>query len=125
MRVHRTDMEGIGILRISGVVVREDALTLLRFLGIAPGGRSGCFILDFRGVEHVDYHVFESLDNWFSGDPNVVLSGLSDYLLNIYAFISKSNAVTIFSDWRKALHYLMVERGKLGAPVAAGLAGQM
>ncbi len=125
MRVHRTDMEGIGILRISGIVGRDDALKLLRFLGIAPGSRCGCFILDFTGVEHVDYHVFELFESWFSGDPNIVLSGMSDYLLDIYAFIKKKEAVTIFSDWRKAFQYLTVEMGKLGVPAAAGAAGQM
>ncbi|HSG27546.1 MAG TPA: hypothetical protein VLA34_03625, partial [Candidatus Krumholzibacterium sp.] len=60
---------------------------------------------------------------WFSGRSGVVMSGLSDYVLDIFAFVRRDNVIPIFSDWRKALHFLMTERGKVGAPAALAMAG--
>lgn len=123
MRIYRTDREGIAVFRISGIVERKDAAMLLQFLGHSPGSSKGSFILDFQGVEHVDYHVFEMFEEWFSGGSGVLLSGLSDYILDIFAFVNKKNVIPIFSDWRKALHFLIVERGKMGAPAAISMIG--
>ncbi len=122
MRIYRTEREGVAVFRISGVVRREDALMLLQSLGHSPGSVSGSFILDFQGVEHVDYHVFVLFEEWFAGASGVVMSGLSDYILDIFAFVQRRNVIPIYPDWRKALHYLIGERAKLGDPVPVGMA---
>jgi len=121
MRIYRTEREGIDVLRMSGVVRREDALMLLQSLGHAPGYVRGSFILDFQGVEHVDYHVFVLFEDWFSGSTGVVMSGLSDYILDIFAFVQRRNAIPIYPDWRKALNYLVGERAKFGDPLSVGM----
>ncbi|MCU0638423.1 MAG: hypothetical protein MUF59_00910 [Candidatus Krumholzibacteria bacterium] len=121
MRIYRTEMDGVAVLRISGVVRREDALMLLQSIGQSPASVRGSFILDFQGVEHVDYHVFVLFEEWFSSSPGVVMSGLSDYLLDIFAFVQRRNAIPIYPDWRKALNYLVVQRARLGEPLIAGM----
>lgn len=115
-------MDGVAVLRISGVVRREDALMLLQSIGKSPASVRGSFILDFQGVEHVDYHVFVLFEEWFSSSPGIVMSGLSDYLLDIFAFVQRRNAIPIYPDWRKALNYLVVQRARLGEPLIAVMA---
>lgn len=123
MRVYRTEKEGIKIFRLSGVVCREDATTLLRFIGVTPGLERGCRVIDFSGVEHVEYSVFEMFEERFDANSGIVMSGLSDYILDIYAFISNRNVIPVFPHWRKAMHYLIVEHGKMGTPAELSLAG--
>jgi len=123
MRIYRTDVEGIAVFRITGNVREDEAFMLLQFIGRESGAFGGSIILDFQGVEHVDYHVFELFEKWFSERSGVVLSGLSDYLLDIFAFVHRKNVIPIFPDWRKALFFLMTERGKVGSPDAVAIAG--
>ena len=123
MRIYRTDVEGIAVFRITGNVREDEAFMLLQFIGRESGAFRGSFILDFQGVDHVDYHVFELFEKWFSERSGVVLSGLSDYLLDIFAFVHRKNVIPIFPDWRKALFFLMTERGKVGSPGAVAIAG--
>ncbi len=123
MRIYRTEQHGVSIFRLSGVVEQTDALMLLQFLGHTPGFSCGYYILDFQGVEHVDYHVFEIFEDWFTESPNVVLSGLNDYLLDIFAFVHGKNMIPIFSDWRKAFGYMMAEYGELLPLVSKDLVG--
>ena len=119
MRVFRSDRGGIGLWKLSGVIAREDAETLLESLKGPRDSNRGCFILDFEKVEHVDFHAFAVLEDGYPEGRRVLLSGLNDYVLGIFAFVTKRNVIPIYPDWRKALRYLVVERGKLGAPTSA------
>ncbi len=119
MRVYRTDRDGIEVLRISGVIDSSDAEMLISHIGSAPASSGGCCILDFAGVRHADYRLFQSLEQLIGKSPGVIFSGFNDYLLSIFAFVSKTKMTPVFSDWRKAFRYLKVERGKL-AVYAAG-----
>ncbi len=123
MKVYRSDKGGIGIWKLAGVVERDDALVLLRTLREAGSGSRGCFIIDFENVRHVDYRAFSALEEGCPDGTCVLLSGLSDYVLDIFAFVSRRNIFDVFPDWRKALRYLSVERGKLGPSLAAHAAG--
>jgi hypothetical protein len=110
MKAYHTDKEGIGIWRLSGVVSPADALTLLRSLG---GWENGCFIIDFEKVEHINYAAFEILENGAPKGAKVLFSGLSDYVLDIFAFVRRSDAIPVYPDLQRALSYLIVERGKI------------
>jgi hypothetical protein len=110
MKAYHTDKEGIGIWRLSGVVSPADALTLLRSLG---GGENGCFIIDFEKVDHINYTAFEILENGAPKGAKVLYSGLNDYVLNIFAFVRRSDTIPVYPDLQKALNYLVVERGKI------------
>ena len=110
MKAYHTDKEGIGIWRLSGVVSSADAFTLLRSLG---GGENGCFIIDFEKVDHINYTAFEILENGAPKGAKVLYSGLSDYVLNIFAFARRSELIPVYPDLQKALNYLVVERGKI------------
>jgi hypothetical protein len=118
MRVYRTDRDGIEVLRISGVIDSSDAEMLVNHVGSAPAASGGCCILDFEGVNHADYRLFQSLDRLAGKSPGVIFSGFNDYLLSIFAFVSRTKMTPVFSDWRKAFRYLKAERGKLGAYAA-------
>ncbi len=118
MRVYRTERDGIEVLRISGIIDSSDAETLVGHIGSASTASGGCCILDFAGVRHTDYRVFQSLERLIGRSPGVIFSGFNDYLLSIFAFVSSTKMAPVFSDWRKALRYLKVERGKLGVPAA-------
>ncbi|MDD3642144.1 MAG: hypothetical protein PHQ19_01585 [Candidatus Krumholzibacteria bacterium] len=115
MRVYRTDREGVQVLRLSGEIDRTDAEMLVDRLG---GGVGGCWILDFAGVPHADYRALGILERLTRQNPGVIFSGFSDYLLSILVFVSDMKMAPVFSTWRTALRYLLVERGKLGAPAA-------
>jgi hypothetical protein len=122
MRIYRTDKGGIGIWKLSGVVDRDDALMLLHSLTESKESNHGCFILDFENVKHVDYRAFNVLEDGYPEGARVLLSGFSDYVLDIFAFVTKRNIFSVYPDWKKALRYLVVERGKLGPALAAGSA---
>ena len=96
---------------------------LLSSLKDSRESNRGCFILDFEKVNHVDYRAFNILEDGYPAGARVIMSGLSDYVLAIFAFVTKGDVIPIYPDWRKALRYLVVERGKLGRPIPAGSAG--
>jgi hypothetical protein len=123
MKIYRTDKGGIGIWKLSGVVGRDDAQLLVRSLYDSAGLNRGCVILDFEKVKHVDYRAFNVLEEGYPQGGKVLLSGLSDYVLGIFAFVARRNIITVYPDWKKAFRYLTVERGKLGTPLAAGSSG--
>ena len=123
MKVYRSDKGGIGIWKLSGIVDRDDAQFLVRNLWESNGSSRGCVIIDFENVKHVDYRAFNVLEDGYPEGAKVLVSGLSDYILGIFAFVTKRNIISVFPDWKKAFRYLTVERGKLGSPVAAGSAG--
>ena len=118
MRVYRTDRDGIEVLRLSGTVDDGDAGMLASHLG-SRNSAGGCCILDFSGVDHVDYRVFRIFEDLSTMNPGVIFSGLDDYLLNIFAFASGKRMTPVFANWRKALGYLMAERGRMGVQAAA------
>ena len=121
MRIDRTEYEGVALLRLSGEVKCRDAAMLLSFIGDRNClSRDGC-ILDFQGVEHVNFHVFELFEEWFSVHSDVLVCGLSDYILDIFAFVQRKDVIPVFSDWRKAFRYLKAENRKLSASSARDL----
>jgi hypothetical protein len=123
MKIYRSDKGGIGLWKLSGVVGRDDAVMLLSSLKDSQESSRGCFILDFEKVNHVDYRAFNILEDGFPAGARVILSGFSDYVLNIFAFVTRGNVIPVYPDWRKALRYLVVERGKLGLPIPANSTG--
>jgi hypothetical protein len=123
MKVYRSDKGGIGLWKLSGVVGRDDAVMLLSSLRESGDSNRGCFILDFENVKHVDYRAFNVLEDGYPEGERVLMSGLSDYVLGIYAFVTKGNVIPVYPNWRRALRYLVVERGKLGKPFPAAPAG--
>lgn len=124
MKIYRSDKGGIGLWKLSGTVGRDDAVTLLSSLKDSRGSSRGCFIIDFEKVKHVDYRAFSILEDGYPAGARVILSGFSDYILDIFAFVTKGNVIPVYPDWRKALRYLVVERGKLGTPIPAASAGR-
>jgi len=122
MKIYRSDKGGIGLWKLSGVVGKDDALMLLSTLKESKESNRGCFILDFENVRHVDYRAFNVLEDGYPDGARVLLSGLSDYVLDIFAFVTKRNVISVYPDWKKALRHLVVERGKLGHSFAAGSA---
>jgi hypothetical protein len=120
MKIYRRSRDGIGIWRLSGIVDRDDAYTLMHSLRESGALSTGCFILDFEDVDHIDYRVVELIESWFPAGSEVLFSGLNDYVLNIFAFAGSRADMPIFADWRTALQYLLTERGKLSH---AGLIG--
>jgi hypothetical protein len=123
MKIYRSDKGGIGLWRLSGVVGRDDAVMLLSSLRELSESNRGCYILDFENVKHVDYRAFNVLEDGYPEGERVLLSGLSDYVLGIFAFVTRRNVIPVYPDWRRALRYLVVERGKLGNPIPAASAG--
>jgi hypothetical protein len=123
MKIYRSDRGGIGLWKLSGVVGLDDAVMLLGSLKDSREENRGCFILDFEKVKHVDYRAFNILEDGCPAGSRVIMSGLSDYVLDIFAFVTRGNVIPVFPDWRKALRHFIVERGKLGFPVSAGSTG--
>jgi len=123
MKIYRSDKGGIGLWKLSGIVGREDAVMLLNSLKGSKDSSRGCFILDFENVKHVDYRAFNILEDGYPEGSRVLLSGLSDYILGIFAFVTKGNIIPVYPDWRKAFRHFVVERGKLGTTLPAGSAG--
>jgi hypothetical protein len=123
MKIYRSDKRGVELWKLSGTVGRDDAVMLLNSLKDSPESTRGCFILDFEKVKHVDYRAFNVLEDGYPSGARVIMSGLSDYVLGIFAFVTRGDVIPIYPDWRKALRYLVVERGKLGTPIPAGSPG--
>jgi hypothetical protein len=123
MKIYRTDKFGIDVWKLSGVIKRDDTRRLARTLAESDLSGGGCMIIDFENVDHIDYRALQLLESWLPGGSEIVLSGLNDYLLDILAFIKKRNVPPIYPDWRKALHHLMTERGKVRSTAAAAAAG--
>lgn len=123
MKVHRTEKDGIGIWRLSGLLGFDDAVWLVGSLKDRGGPGRGCFILDFEKVEHADYRAFRVLEEASPWCSTLLLCGLNDYVLGIFAFASGGHAIRVFRDWREAYRYLVVERGKLHYAVPLGAVG--
>ena len=123
MKIYRSDKGGIGLWKLSGVVGRDDAVMLLDSLKGFKGSDRGCFIIDFENVKHVDYRAFNVLEEGCPSEACVLLSGFSDYVLDIFAFVTKKDALPVYADWKKALRFLVADRGKLGRAMPAGSTG--
>lgn len=123
MKIYRSDKRGIGLWKLSGTIGRDDAFMLLSSLRDSQESSRGCFILDFEKVKHVDYRAFNILENGYPAGARVILSGFSDYVLDIFAFVTKRDTIPVYADWRKALRHLVVERGKIGTPIPVGSTG--
>ncbi len=123
MKIYRTDKFGVDVWRLSGVIEMDDTRKLARTLIESNFQGRGCMILDFENVVHIDYRALQLIESWLPSGAEIFLSGLNDYLLDIFAFIKKRNVPPIYPDWRKALHYLMTERGKMRTSSAAIAAG--
>ena len=124
MRLYRIDKGGIDIWRLSGVVGPGDARVLVRNLKESGRFYRGCHVLDFENVVHVDYRAFGILEHLIPDTAKVVISGLSDYLLDIFALVREGDCIPVYPDWRRALDFLLIEYGKLTAPAGAGAIGQ-
>jgi hypothetical protein len=118
MKIYRTERDGIEVLRIAGVIDSVDAEMLAGHIRTADRP-NGCRILDFAGVSHADYRVFQVFERLIGKSPGVIFSGFNDYLLSIFAFVSSKKMAPVFSDWRTAFRYLRAERGKYGLYAAA------
>ncbi len=123
MKIYRSDKGGIGLWKLSGTVGRDDAVMLLGSLNDSRESNRGCFILDFEKVNHVDYRAFTILEDGYPDGERVIMSGFNDYVLDIFAFVTRGDVIPVYPDWRKALRHLVVERGKLGLPIPSGSAG--
>ena len=124
MKAYHTDKDGIGIWRLSGVVRCDDAEILLRSIVESGGSGRGCFIIDFEKVDHVDYRAFRVLEDGCPEGAKMLLSGMNDYVLDIFAFASRRDIISIYPDWEKAFRYLIVEHGKIGASVVTDAIGK-
>ncbi|MBN1884973.1 MAG: hypothetical protein JW876_05570 [Candidatus Krumholzibacteriota bacterium] len=120
MKVYLTDKDGVGILRLHGTVGADDVRRIVRSIA---GRGGGCVIIDFEHVDHVDYRAFQLLDGVPRG-AQLLLSGFSDYVLDIFAFAGKLRSLPVYPNWRHAFRHLMAERGKLIAPAAVAAAGR-
>jgi hypothetical protein len=123
MKIYRSDRGGIGLWKLAGTVGRDDAVMLLSSLKEPRESSRGCYILDFEKVKHVDYRAFNILEDGYPAGARVILSGFSDYVLDIFAFVTRGDVIPVYPDWRKALRHFAVERGKLGAPIPADSTG--
>jgi hypothetical protein len=123
MKIYRSDKGGVELWKLSGTVGRDDAVMLLDSLKDSRESSRGCFILDFEKVNHVDYRAFNVLEDGYPAGARMIMSGLSDYVLDIFAFVTRGDVIPVYPNWRKALRYLVVERGKLGFSIPAGSAG--
>jgi hypothetical protein len=123
MKIYRSERDGVTVWRLSGVVEREDAKKLVRAMKGRAKRLRGCHVLDFTDVGHVDYHAFRVLEDSIRADKDVLLSGLSDYVLDIFAFSRRKRHLAVFSDWRKALQHIKLDRGKMISLPAHGFAG--
>lgn len=123
MKIYRSKKDGVTVWRLSGVMGREDAVSLVRAMKGAGGRLRGCHVLDFTEVVHVDYHAFRVLEERIPAGAGIVLSGLSDYVLDIFAFARRKRHLTIYSGWREALQHIRFDRGKMLSPAVHNFAG--
>ncbi|HUV35684.1 MAG TPA: hypothetical protein VMX58_01960 [Patescibacteria group bacterium] len=123
MKIYRSKKDGVTVWRLIGVVQKADAAGLVRAMKGTAKRLRGCHVLDFTDVVHVDYHAFRTLEDRIPADAGIVLSGLSDYVLDIFAFAQQKRHLVIYSDWREALQYIRFDRGKILAPASHDFAG--
>jgi hypothetical protein len=123
MKVYRTRKKGIAVWRISGTVAGGDAGRLMRSIDDLMMDNRRCLILDFENVVHVDYRIFTEIEDLFPNGATVLLSGLSDYVLDIFAFVTRKREITVYPDWKKAFHCLMAHRGRIGTPPVIAAVG--
>ena len=123
MKIYRSQKEGVIVWRLSGVMEKRDATKLV---GAMRGSRMrlcGCHVLDFSKVAHVDYHAFRVLEDRIPEGAGIVLSGMSDYVLDIFGFAQRKRHLTIYSEWREALNHIRFDRGKMLSPATRNIAG--
>ncbi len=123
MKIYRSKKDGVTVWRLSGVVERMDAVSLVRAMKGAGKRLRGCHVLDFTDVVHVDYHAFRVLEERIPPGGGIVLSGLSDYVLDIFAFARRKRHLTVYNGWREALQHIRFDRGKMLSPTAHNFAG--
>ncbi len=124
MKLYRTEKHGVSLWKLSGVVGREDLFFFTQYLKDTCSNGKGCLIIDFENVMHVDYKTFRIIEDFSPASACILLSGLSDYLLDIYAFASPGRTNPVYSNWREALSYLIIEKGKLRYSVYNPSAGK-
>ncbi len=113
MKIYRSDKDGVTVWRLSGAVERADAVTIVRMMRGRGRRLRGCHVLDFTGVVHVEYRAFRVLEDSIPADAEVLLCGLNDYVLDIFAFARGKRHLAIFSDWKDALQHIRLDRGKM------------
>ena len=123
MKVYRTDKDGVTVWRLSGVMARSDALNLIRSMKGSGKRLCGCHVLDFTDVAHVEYQAFQVLENRIPAGSAIVLSGLGDYVLDIFAFSRNRSHLAVYNNWREALRHIKFDRGKMLSPTAHNYAG--
>lgn len=123
MKIYRSKKDGVTVWRLSGVVENADAAGLVRAMKGSGKRLRGCHVLDFADVAHVDYHAFRTLETRIPADAGIVLSGLSDYVLDILAFSQRNRHLAIYSDWREALQHIRFDRGKILSSASHNFAG--
>lgn len=116
-KVYISNRNGIAIVRLSGVVGKDEIVSLIESISDSSGGISGCLVVDFEKVTHIDFKAFQYLEEVLPSGSRVSLSGLSDYLLDIFSFVSNKRQIPIYPDWKKALNFLAANRGKMAEPV--------
>ena len=123
MKIYRTEKDGVTVWRLSGVVERADAVNLVRSMKGSGKRLCGCHVLDFKEVVHVDYHAFQVLENRIPAGAAIVLSGLGDYVLDIFAFTRRRRHLTVYDNWREALRHIKFDRGKMLSSATYNFAG--
>lgn len=113
MRMYRSEKDGVTVWRLAGVMARTDALSLVRAMKGAGKRLRGCHVIDLADVMHVDYHAFRVLEERIPAGAGVVLSGMSDYVLDIFAFAGGKRHIDVYSGWREALRHIRHDRGKM------------
>jgi len=116
MKVYISERNGIAVVRLSGEVGVSDINSLLDSIGGKEEGISGCLILDFEEVAHINYRAFQLLEDALPANSKVILSGLNNYILDIFSFVRKKGNIPVYSNWRKALSFLTAVRGKIAEP---------
>jgi hypothetical protein len=123
MKIYRTKRNGVNVWRLAGVMGRGDAVGLVRAMKGRGGRIRGCHVLDFTDIAHVDYQAFRMLEERLPAGAGIVLSGLSDYVLDIFAFIRRKGHFAIYDGWREALRHIRLDRGKMITGAAHNYAG--
>lgn len=113
MRIYRSERDGVAVWRLSGAVERAGAVRIVRMMKGRGKRLRGCHVLDFTGVVHVDYRAFRALEDCIPADAEVLLSGLNDYVLDIFAFACRKRHLTVYADWKVALQHIRLDRGKM------------
>ncbi|OQX84272.1 MAG: hypothetical protein B6D63_05005 [Candidatus Latescibacteria bacterium 4484_7] len=113
MRLYKSTKNGVTIMRLAGVVSIRDMESVLDYTRGIGGEITGYSIIDFEGVSHINYRAFQLLEGETEHRGRIIFSGLNDYILQIYSFVSRPESVQIFKDWQAALEFLSMERGKI------------